>query len=82
MMGAALDWRKAYDQVDLCTLPAVLARAGVPPWVAGPALAAYAANRRVRVCKAIGSAWSPKRGLLPGCPLAVFVLGVLTRPWM
>lgn len=28
MMGAALDWRKAYDQVDLSTLPAVLARAG------------------------------------------------------
>ena len=32
VVGAALDWRKAYDEVDLGTLPAALTRAGVPPF--------------------------------------------------
>ena len=80
--GAALDWRKAYDQVDLQTLPALLMRAGVPDRISKPALAAYSARRRIRVGKAIGRPWRPSRGLLPGCPLAVFFLAVLTWPWM
>ena len=79
--GAALDWRKAYDHVDLHTLPAILQRAGVPQWLYAPALAAYSARRRVRVGRAVGDPWTPSRGILPGCALAVFFLSVLTWPW-
>ena len=42
---------------------------------------AYSANRRIRVGRAIGSAWAPTSGILPGCALAVFILSVLTLPW-
>ena len=81
LAGAALDWRKAYDHIDLGTLPGVLARAGVPQWIIGPAMGAYTANRRLRVGRAIGGAWAPSSGILPGCALAVFFLSVLTWPW-
>ena len=54
--GAALDWRKAFDRVRLGTLAAVLRRAGVPAWLAGPMLSAYTADRRLRVAGALGGA--------------------------
>ena len=79
--GAALDWGKAYDHVDLHSLPGLLARAGVPQWIVQPAMGAYKAKRRVRVGCAIGGAWDPSSGMLPGCALAVFFLSVLTLPW-
>ena len=80
--GDALDWRKAYDHVDLVSAQAMLARAGVPPWLVLPAFSAYAARRRLRVGQALGEPWQPTRGLLPGCALAVFFLSVLTLPWL
>ena len=79
--GAALDWRKAYDHADLQSLPGILQRAGVPQWIIAPAMAAYTAQRRVRVGRAIGDPWAPSCGILPGCALAMFFLSVLTRPW-
>ena len=54
--GVALDWRRAYDQVDLQTLPGLLARAGAPAWLACPALAAYGMRRRIRIGKTLGAA--------------------------
>lgn len=80
--GAALDWRKAYDHVDLVSAQAMLSRAGVPPWVLLPAFSAYRARRRLRVGRVLGEAWEPSSGLLPGCALAVFFLSVLTLPWL
>ena len=79
--GAALDWRKAFDNVPLNHLEPVLVRAGVPAWVRGPLLATYAAPRRLRVEGALGGEWRPSSGILPGCAMAVFVLSVLLRPW-
>eukprot|EP00974_Lingulodinium_polyedra_P100417 9727064-Lingulodinium_polyedra.AAC.1 len=68
--GAALDWRKAFDNVPLSHVEAALARARVPGWVAGPVMAAYSAERRLRVDQALGAAWRPTRGILPGRALA------------
>eukprot|EP00974_Lingulodinium_polyedra_P000572 55060-Lingulodinium_polyedra.AAC.1 len=79
--GAALDWRKAFDNVPLSHVKVALERAGVPSWVAGPVMAAYGAERRLRVDQALGAAWSPTRGILPGCALAVFVLRLMLEPW-
>ena len=74
MAGAALDWRKAYDHVALCCLPGMFKRAGVPPWIVGPAVQAYSARRRIRVTNALGSAWGPANDFLRGCAIAVFFL--------
>jgi ribonuclease HI len=79
--GAALEWRKAFDNVPLSTLDSLLRRARLPNWVRRPIIAAYTAPRRLRVEGAIGRSWTPSSGILPGCALAVFVLSVLTRPW-
>jgi ribonuclease HI len=79
--GAALDWRKAFDNIPLCNLDTLLRRAGLPDWLRGPVVAAYSAPRRLRVEGAVGSTWRPSSGILPGCALAVFVLSVLIRPW-
>ena len=79
--GAALHWRKAFDNVPLGHVEPVLARAGVPERLRGPIVAAYTAPRRIRVEAALGGEWEPSSGILPGCALAVFVLSILMRPW-
>ena len=79
--GSALDWSEAFDHVSLRLLCRVLERAGVPPWLREPMLAAYSAPRRLRVDGALGGQWLPSSGILPGCALAVFALSVLVRPW-
>ncbi len=81
IVGAALDWRKAFDHVSLRLLRIVLQRAGVPPWLLEPLMATYSAPRRLRVDGALGEKWTPTSGILPGCALAVFALSVLIRPW-
>jgi ribonuclease HI len=79
--GAALDWRKAFDNIPLSSLGAILMRSGVPEWIRRPVVAAYTAPRRLRVEGALGKCWDPTSGILPGCALAVFVLSVMLRPW-
>eukprot|EP00974_Lingulodinium_polyedra_P124836 11192174-Lingulodinium_polyedra.AAC.1 len=39
------------------------------------------APRRLRVDGALGAAWMPSCGILPGCALAAFVRRVLLVPW-
>eukprot|EP00974_Lingulodinium_polyedra_P051547 4959818-Lingulodinium_polyedra.AAC.1 len=56
-------------------------RARVPDWVAGPVMAAYTADKRLRVDQTIGAPWKPTCGILPGRALAVFVLRLLLEPW-
>lgn len=80
--GMAVDWSKAYDHVDLEAARGMLTRAGLPAWLLGPSFSAYEAQRRLRVGRVLGQPWLPTSGLLPGCALAVFFLGVLTLPWL
>eukprot|EP00974_Lingulodinium_polyedra_P071327 6901958-Lingulodinium_polyedra.AAC.1 len=44
-------------------------------------MSAYRAPRRLRVDGALGEAWQPTSGILPGCAMAVFVLRLLLIPW-
>eukprot|EP00974_Lingulodinium_polyedra_P038821 3718718-Lingulodinium_polyedra.AAC.1 len=46
--GAALDWRKVFGNVPLEHVAVALERARIPGWVAGPVMAAYGAQRRLR----------------------------------
>ncbi len=73
--GAAFDWSKAFDYVAPDLLGAACVEASVPEAVWRPALQAYRAPRRLRVREARGASWLPTSGLLPGCALAVFLLG-------
>ena len=77
----ALDWRKAYDGIDLQTLGHTLERAKVPDWARKPLMYMYCRNRRKRVGTVIGEEWEPSCGVMAGCGIAVFALAVCTRPW-
>jgi len=79
--GAALDWSEAFDNIGLSLVARATEQAGIPPWLGRPLLAAYSAPRRLRLDGALSCPWSPTSGILPGCLLAVFVLGILMRPW-
>ncbi len=79
--GAALDWSKAYDSIDLWLLETACCRSPLSERVWRPALQVYAARRRLRVRGAVGDFWEPTAGLLPGCALAVSFLALITRPW-
>ena len=79
--GAAFDWQKAYDGVGLDLMQRAGVAAGLPHEVLGPLMAAYSSPRRIRTAGILGAEWQPSRGLLPGCPLAVHMLAMLTFPW-
>ena len=81
VVGVSFDWSKAFDRVPLQLLQHALEQAAVPLQYARPLLATYGADRRLRVAGAQGAAWSPTCGVLLGCPLAVFALALLVRPW-
>ena len=77
----ALDWRKAYDGIDLSTLGDTLEIAKVPNWTRLPLMDVYNRDRRLRVGTVIDSTWKPTCGVMAGCGIAVFALAVCTRPW-
>ncbi len=72
----ATEWCKAYDSVDLGCL-----RRALPVAYWGPAHGAYTASRRLRSRGFLGEAWRPAAGILPGCAVAVYLLGLLIWPW-
>ena len=77
----ALDWRKAYDGIDLQTLGDTLERAKVPNWARLPLMEMYRRNRRIRVGTVICEEWEPTCGVMASCGIAVFALAICTRPW-
>ena len=78
--GIAVDWAKAYDRVALTHIEQAFGLVGMPEWIALPLLGAYTAPRRLRISGVLGPEWEPTSGLLPGCAIAVFILGLLTHP--
>ena len=76
----ALDWRKAYDGIDLSTLGDTLVIAKVPNWARLPLMYMYNRDRRLSVGTVIGNIWKPTCGVMAGCGIAVFALAVCTRP--
>ncbi len=54
---------------------------GLPVALWGPPLAAYGARRRLRFPGFLGAEWIPTSVILPGCAVAVYLLGLLIWPW-
>ena len=79
--GASLDWSKAFERVRLVHLETAMAAAGVPPWMSLPLFGSYRADRRLRAAGAQGPQWRPSAGNLPGCPIAIYAMALLVRPW-
>ncbi len=77
----ATDFAKAYDTISLGAIKEVMVAAAMPKWIAGPVLAAYHQERIVRCGMAVGQWHKPVRGLVPGCPLATYLMALLVFPW-
>ena len=77
----ALDQSKAYDRVPLDLLAELLRDSGVHPAIGGPMLCMARSRRRIKVLDAIGESRQPTSGLVPGCPMATFVEGLLMLRW-
>ena len=79
--GLAADFSKCYDTLRLPVLQAILDAAGVHTALSRPLLDMWASPRRIVVGKACGRRSEPKSGLPAGCPLATFVLSVVSECW-
>ena len=77
----AVDQSKAYDRVPLDLLEELLRDSGVHPAIGGPMLCMARSRRRIKVLDAIGESRQPTSGLVPGCPMATFVEGLLMLRW-
>ena len=77
----ALDQSKAYDRVPLDLLAELLRDSGIHPAIGGPMLCMARSARRIKVLDVIGSSKLPWCGLVPGCPMATIVEGLLMLRW-
>jgi hypothetical protein len=77
----ALDQSKAYDRVPLDLLEELLKDSGIHPAIGRPMLCMARSARRIKVLDVIGSSQLPWCGLVPGCPMATIVEGLLMHRW-
>ena len=70
MAGLAVDWSKCYDNLLLDILTLVAERAGIPPALSKPMIAAYRQPRAVLLQGAVGTEKRPDAGLPKGHRLA------------
>ncbi len=77
----ALDQSKAYDRVPLDLLEELLNDSGIHPAISRPMLCMARSSRRIKVLDVIGSSKIPWCGLVPGCPMATIVEGLLMLRW-
>ena len=77
----ALDQSKAYDRVPLDLLAELLRDSGIHPAIGRPTLCVARSARRIKVLDVIGSSRLPWCGLVPGCPMATIVEGLLMLRW-
>ena len=68
------------DHIGLAGMKVIATAAGVPDRVLGPVMCAYEAPWRLCVEGVLGPAWQPRRGILPGCPAAVFMMAIALYP--
>jgi hypothetical protein len=79
--AVATDLSKAYDRIPLDVLEAALRDSGLPFGLWGPLLAMARSARRIKVGSVCGKQENPTHGLVPGCPLATYVMGLLLHRW-
>jgi hypothetical protein len=78
----ALDQSKAYDRVPLTLLEELLSDSGIHPALGKPMLCMARSARRIKeVLDVIGVSKLPWCGLVPGCPMATIVEGLLMLRW-
>ena len=81
LLAVCIDLSKAYDTVRLDLLAFILAGSGMPAAVWRPMMDMAMAPRRLKVMTAVGSWRDPSCGLIPGCPAATRVMGLLLERW-
>ena len=81
LLAVCIDLSKCYDTVHLELLEFLLAGSGLAAEIWRPMLDMARAPRRVKVMQAVGGWRSPTSGMLPGCPGATFVMGLLLERW-
>ena len=81
LYAVATDLSKAYDRIPLEVLEVGLRDMGLPGSLWKPVVAMAKTPRRIKVRSACGKRAVPTHGLVPGCPLATFVMGLMLHRW-
>ena len=81
LLAVCMDLSEACDTVHLELLEFLLGGSGLAAEIWRPMLDMARAPRRVKVLQAVGGWKSPTSGMLPGCPGATFVMGLLLERW-
>ncbi len=77
----ALDQSKAYDRVPHDLVEELVDRSGLHPAIGRPMLNMICGPKRVKVLDIAGQERQPTSGLVPGCPMATFVMELLLHRW-
>ncbi len=77
----AMDLSKAYDRVPLEVLEELVRNSGMAAAIGEPMLDMARGPRRIKVLDVVGSLRQPSSGLIPGCPMATFVMSLLLLRW-
>lgn len=76
-----LDLSKAYDRVPVRVLESLMRDSGLHPSLAMLVGQQTASARRIKVLNVAGGERLPCRGIVPGCPLATHLMGLLLNRW-
>ncbi len=76
--AVATDLSKASDRIPLDVLEDALRDMGLPAGLWKPMVAMAKSPRRIKVLNVCGKKDLPSHGMVPGCPLATFSMGMLS----
>lgn len=79
--AVATDLSKAYDRIPLEVLSDGLRDMGLPVGLWKPLWSMASSERQIKVLNVVGSRKAPTHGLVPGCPLATFTMGLILHRW-
>ena len=79
--AVATDLSKAYDRIPLQVLKDGLRDMGLPEGLWRPLCAMAEAPRQIKVQSVVGLVQVPTHGLVPGCPLATYTMGLVLHRW-
>ena len=77
----ALDLSKAYDRIPLMVIEELVRTSGLAPEIGRPMLDMARGPRRIKVLDVVGELRDPESGLVPGCPMATYVMSLLLLRW-
>ena len=78
VVGAAVDFAKAFDNVPTAIALSVLKHLGMHPRILNPTIGMYASlKRRFKIKGYSGEMFRATNGIMQGCPLSVLVLNAM-----